>query len=340
MPRTNSGYAAAAESQRRMQQAGPTPPLLNAQPVPADTTDVLRYHLREEHQPVASESLPPEWCDELYVRVPMCDVAWAKAIYYVPPILSNANELRGIFLPLSSQRFYAHVGTVLLILKSELLSIWLLMPDDEWYAAPMERIAHQPGWLDLIKRPLRSWVSMSYRHRILRACIEATHTLRLALSSLPRGTGKERQLRRELWHSMLYFHGTQNRICGYEGGEAYLVEQFRIWFGEMCAMSNVSEDALLAHIVANTTQPSREIAVLAGLLTRLEAHLAETPTWRQLPMPSTARDHIQQCATSLLRQMGCTALPTQTMPNFALEPIKRLTPLLRPMETPPNGLPD
>jgi hypothetical protein len=119
---------------------------------------------------------------------------------------------------------------------------------------------------------------------------------------------------------------------GLEGNAAFLVDQFRIWFTEMCAMTNVSDQEILAYIASHTTQQEREVAALAAILTRLERHIADEPQFRQLPSPSNVREAIQQCATVVLQQLGCTDLPDLKMPELDLEQPERLIPLLKPMK--------
>ena len=118
----------------------------------------------------AMQDLPASWRGSFITRVPVAK-AWAKRIHRVTPTASAARHYVGEYI---QDRTHMYIGNLVLICTAEprMLVLYLYMPDNFWYRIKTAPTAYDIGWGMVLRSAARSWLALSYRHRIVRACIE------------------------------------------------------------------------------------------------------------------------------------------------------------------------
>jgi len=321
MPRTNNDYQSHSAPQTNLQEeVVATPPRVEDM---LDLRDIIGTN--PVHRP--TESLPAALCTEDEVYLPVEECAWARMIFHMPPAFERLSQLAGILLtPLN--RVYLFPGSVVLIRKDNILTLWIYLMDEEWFQVQLPHIRYETGWELMIAEELYSWVGLSYQHRIVRATTEAIHALRTACDKQRKAAD-----RRRYRHASQHYMALRGRAIteGYSNA-GRLAHEFALWFRAKCTLAGANQGELQAQIAGLCGTMERERAVMAALLLRMDGHLKEIPDWRRLPIPSEERDHIQMCAAAILRELGCTNIPETKALDTPIDEGERLLPNLRPLD--------
>jgi len=145
-------------------------------------------------------SLPEQWRQRVPTRIPVWP-AWAKKLESVDVNAHAARHYRGEYITWRRgydadnrrQRdlvqFPMHIGELVLICvagEPEQLALYLYMPGDFWYRTPIEPVVRTDGWAAVLRQPVREWLALTYRQRIVRACTETILACRESQERLAR----------------------------------------------------------------------------------------------------------------------------------------------------------